>query len=65
MDLCPFGRASAVMPASWERTSDFRNYFQNPAIASQSRGFCFLTQNQNERKKHEEKQNIGADGIQP
>jgi hypothetical protein len=38
------------MQASWERTSDLRKRFQNPAIASQSRGFCFLTQNQNERK---------------
>jgi hypothetical protein len=32
----------AAVLASWERTSDLGKGFQNPAIASQSRVFCFF-----------------------
>jgi hypothetical protein len=54
MDICPFGRALAAVLASWERTSDLRvKDFKKPAIASQSRVFCFLTKR---KEKYEQEQ---------
>jgi hypothetical protein len=65
MDLCPSGRAPAVTLASWERTSDSRKDFKNPAIAGQSRGFCFFDAKPERKEKHEQKQNTGADKVRP
>src|SRR5271156_2555489 len=49
MDLCPFGRASTVMQASWKRTSDLEKDFKTPRLPA-NRGVLLLTRNQNERK---------------
>ena len=57
MDICPFGRALAAVLASWERTSDLREKdFKKPAIASQSRVFCFLTKRKENMNKNKNKQ---------
>jgi hypothetical protein len=55
MDRCPFGRALAAVLASWERTSDLREKdFKKPAIASQSRVFCFLNKRKKNMKKNKQ-----------
>jgi hypothetical protein len=44
---CPFGAAYRGPLASWEAISNKdKRIFKNPAIASQSRGFCFKPNNQ-------------------
>jgi hypothetical protein len=54
MDLCPFGRASAVTLASWERTSDLRKKISKPAIAKAVAGFLLFEPKPRRKEKHEQ-----------
>jgi len=58
----------ACLPSFWHRGNEILinlNSFQKPAIASQSRVFCFFDAKPKRKEIHEQKQNKSADEIRP
>src|SRR5665213_1461838 len=50
MAAWPFGRASPVILAAWERISKRQRFSTSPRLPKQSRVFCFSTRPDQERK---------------